>query len=93
VPPSPSAGIAGVHYIGMDAMRLGAAECRLNPILVTLSLLLAIMFSVVALLLTFDLREETKGTPLRKISSAAVMGVAISAMHYTGMLPRIYRTQ
>jgi two-component system, sensor histidine kinase and response regulator len=78
------AGIAGVHYIGMAAMRLGAV-CRFNPLLVTLSLGLAIAFSVFAFLLTFDLREETKGTPLRKIASAAVMGAAISGMHYTGM--------
>ena len=78
------AGIAGVHYIGMAAMRLGAV-CRFNPLLVTLSLGFAIAFSVFAFLLTFDLREETKGTPLRKIASAAVMGAAISGMHYTGM--------
>ena len=78
------AGIAGVHYIGMAAMRLGAV-CRFNPLLVTLSLGLAIVFSVFAFLLTFDLREETKGTPLRKIASAAVMGAAISGMHYTGI--------
>src|SRR5437867_3756878 len=31
------------------------------------------------------LREETKGTPSRKIASAVVMGAAVSAMHYTGM--------
>src|SRR6202011_3561100 len=30
-------------------------------------------------------REESKGTDLRKIGSAVVMGAAISAMHYTGM--------
>src|SRR2546428_8590776 len=33
----------------------------------------------------FDLREETKGTPSRKVASAVVMGAAVSAMHYTGM--------
>ena len=78
------AGIAGTHYIGMASMRLGAV-CQFNPLLVTLSVALAIVFSVAALLLAFDLREETKGTPLRKIASAAVMGAAISGMHYTGM--------
>jgi PAS domain S-box-containing protein len=46
---------------------------------------LAIVFSSAALLLAFDLREEIKGTALRKIGSAAIMGIAISAMHYTGM--------
>jgi PAS domain S-box-containing protein len=77
-------GIAALQYLGMAAMRL-AAVCRFNPLLATLSVALAILFSVAALLLAFDLREETKGTPSRKIASAAVMGAAISAMHYTGM--------
>jgi PAS domain S-box-containing protein len=77
-------GIAAMHYIGMAAMRLAAA-CRFDVWVVTLSVVLAIVFSLTALLLAFDLREETRGTPLRKIGSAAVMGAAISAMHYTGM--------
>jgi two-component system sensor histidine kinase/response regulator len=77
-------GIAGMHYLGMASMRFGAV-CQFNPRIVTLSVVLAIVFSVAALLLAFDLREETKGTPLRKIASAALMGAAISGMHYTGM--------
>jgi len=43
------------------------------------------VFSLAALLLAFDLREETRGTPLRKVVSSLVMGTAISAMHYSGM--------
>jgi len=77
-------GIATMHYIGMAAMRL-AAVCRFDLWVVTLSVVLAIVFSLTALLLAFGLRKETKETPLRKIGSAAVMGAAISAMHYTGM--------
>src|SRR5207302_745588 len=77
-------GIAAMHYIGMAAMRL-AAVFRFHPLLVTLSVAFAIAFSFAALILVFDLREETKGTPSRKIASAVVMGAAVSAMHYTGM--------
>jgi PAS domain S-box-containing protein len=77
-------GIAALHYIAMDAMRL-AAVTRYAPLLVALSIVLAILFSLAALLLAFGLREEGKGTASRKISSAVVMGAAISAMHYTGM--------
>ena len=77
-------GIAAMHYIGMAAMRL-AAVTRFAALLVTLSVVLAIVFSFAALMLAFDLREETKGTALRKIASAVVMGLAVSAMHYTGM--------
>ena len=77
-------GIAGTHYIAMSAMRL-AAVCRFDLWVVTLSVVLAIVFSLTALLLAFDLREETRWTPQRRIGSAVVMGAAISAMHYTGM--------
>jgi NO-binding membrane sensor protein with MHYT domain len=77
-------GIVGLHYIGMAAMRLPAIT-RYSPLLVTFSILLAILFSLIALLLAFDLREETRWTVPRRLGSGIVMGVAVSAMHYTGM--------
>ena len=77
-------GIAGMHYIGMAAMRLPAIT-QYSPLLVTCSILLAILFSLIALLMAFDLREETRWTVPRRLGSATVMGVAVSAMHYTGM--------
>jgi len=77
-------GIAGMHYIGIAAMRLPAIT-RFSPLLVAVSVLLAIFFSLVALLLAFDLREETRWAVRRRLGSATVMGVAVSAMHYTGM--------
>jgi C4-dicarboxylate-specific signal transduction histidine kinase len=45
---------------------------------------LAIVFSFVALWLEFYFRDEPKNSAWRKLGSALVMGVAISAMHYTG---------
>jgi PAS domain S-box-containing protein len=77
-------GIAAMHYVGMAAMRLTAVS-RFNPLLVALSALLAILFSRIALMFTFDYREDFRGTSSAKILSAAVMGGAISLMHYTGM--------
>jgi PAS domain S-box-containing protein len=77
-------GIAGMHYVDMAAMRLPTV-IRFSPFLVTLSVSLAILFSLVALLIAFGLREQDKGTALRKIGGAVVMGAAISAVHYTGM--------
>jgi C4-dicarboxylate-specific signal transduction histidine kinase len=76
--------IAGMHYVGMAAMRL-PATMRFHPLLVSLSVAFAILFSFAALMLAFDLREETRWTTSRKISSALVMGAAVSAMHYVGM--------
>ena len=77
-------GIAGLHYIAMAAMRLPAIT-RYSPLLVTASLLLAVLFSLIALLMAFDLREETRWTVPRRLGSGIVMGLAVSAMHYTGM--------
>src|SRR5436190_11845929 len=77
-------GIAAMHYIGMEAMRL-PAMCHYSSPLVTLSVVLAIVISLVALWLTFHFREETRALGWPKAVSALVMGAAIPVMHYTGM--------
>ena len=77
-------GIATMHYVGMAAMRL-SAMCQWSPALVTLSVILAVGISFVALLLTFYFREDLSAWSWLKISSAVVMGAAIPIMHYTGM--------
>jgi NO-binding membrane sensor protein with MHYT domain/signal transduction histidine kinase len=77
-------GIAAMHYIGMEAMRM-PAMCRYSTGLVALSVLLAIVISLVALWLTFHSRRDATAWSWRKASSALVMGLAIPVMHYTGM--------
>jgi PAS domain S-box-containing protein len=77
-------GIAGMHYIGVAAMRLPAIT-QFSLLLVSFSLFLAILFSLIALLMAFDLREETRWSVPRRLGSATLMGVAVSAMHYSGM--------
>jgi PAS domain S-box-containing protein len=72
-------GIVSMHYTGMAAMRM-PADIRYDPILVALSVLIAIGASIVALWLAF------RTTIIwQRLLSAIVMGVAISGMHYTGM--------
>jgi two-component system sensor histidine kinase/response regulator len=78
------AGIATMHYTGMAAMRL-PATCHYSSGIVILSVVLAIVISLVALGLTFRLRNDVKGKWLPKIASAVLMGAAIPVMHYTGM--------
>jgi NO-binding membrane sensor protein with MHYT domain/signal transduction histidine kinase len=78
------AGIAGMHYIGMAAMRLPAV-CHYSSFLVALSAVLAVVISLAALWITFHLRDEQAGIVWRKVAGAAVMGAAIPVMHYTGM--------
>src|SRR2546422_1830450 len=77
-------GIVTMHYTGMAAMRLSAA-CSYDPLLLTLSVVFAIVISLVALWLTFRFREDKKATGWWKAASAIVMGAAIPVMHYTGM--------
>ena len=77
-------GVAGMHYIGMAAMRL-PAMCHYSRLIVTISIVLAMVISFVALWLTFHFREHTKPLGWRKVVSAVVMGAAIPVMHYTGM--------
>ena len=58
-------GIAAMHYIGMAAMRLPAMH-HYSPGLVSLSVILAIIISFVALRLTFHFRAETTSAGWRK---------------------------
>src|SRR5882757_7435447 len=77
-------GIASMHYIGMDAMRLSAV-CDFNSFLVVLSVVFAVLFSLVALWITFHFRDDRKGIDWGKSAGAVLMGTAIPVMHYTGM--------
>jgi two-component system sensor histidine kinase/response regulator len=75
-------GIAAMHYIGMAAMRL-PAMCSYSPILVAVSLVLAITISFVALWRAFALRSVADLK--HKIVNAVILGAAIPVMHYVGM--------
>lgn len=72
-------GIASMHYIGMLALH-ASAHMMHNPVYVLASVLIAILASGLALWLAFA--SETR-PPL--IVCAAVLGSAISGMHYTAM--------
>ncbi len=75
-------GIAAMHYIGMEAMRL-PAMCSYSPVLVAVSLALAIVISFVALWRVFTLRGVV--SLKHKVANAVVLGAAIPVMHYVGM--------
>ena len=77
-------GVAALHYTAMASMRLRAV-CHYSPALVTISVVLAIVFSLMSLWLMFLFREEALGQYLRKVASAVLLGAAIVVMHYTGM--------
>ena len=71
--------ISGMHYTGMAAMRM-AASIHYDPVWVALSIVIAIGASIVALWLAFHTTNV-----LQRISAGAVMGAAISGMHYAAM--------
>ncbi len=77
-------GIATMHYVGMAAMRM-PASCEWDLRIVALSVIIAVVVSYVALWLSFLQRTETRAVTWLKLASAAVMGLAIAGMHYTGM--------
>jgi two-component system, sensor histidine kinase and response regulator len=78
------AGVATMHYVGMEAMRL-PAMCEMNPAIVALSVVIAVVVSFVALALSFRFRLDDRALSPLKVASAALMGVAVAGMHYTGM--------
>jgi two-component system, sensor histidine kinase and response regulator len=84
------AGIAAMHYIGMDAMRLHAT-CDYNPLLVGLSLVIGVIASLAALTFVFDFRHEPKQT-FATLTSAVIMGTSIASMHYVAMSAVTFKT-
>jgi diguanylate cyclase len=78
-------GICSMHYTGMAAMRM-SPPIQYDPVLFVASVIIAIVASLAALWIAFQLRRKYSGAAiLAKLGSAVVMGFAIAGMHYTGM--------
>ncbi len=80
-------GIACMHYIGMAAMRMSCV-CVYDWRIIVLSVGMAVVVSSVALA---ALRSRSKLVGLRRIAAGVLLGVAISSMHYTGMMAAHFR--
>jgi NO-binding membrane sensor protein with MHYT domain len=72
-------GVAAMHYLGMSAMRM-SAPTHYDVKIIVLSELIAVTAATAALWFTIHIR----GT-VATIGAALIMGVAVTAMHYTGM--------
>jgi NO-binding membrane sensor protein with MHYT domain len=72
--------VAFMHYTGMAAMRMASGDFEYDRTLVIASYVIAVVAATVALWFTVVVR----GLPFT-IAAAAVMGVAVCGMHYTGM--------
>ncbi|MHA0041978.1 MHYT domain-containing protein [Deinococcus sp. PEB2-63] len=84
-------GIVAMHYSGMAAYRMPGTEVQINVVALIASIIIAVGASMAALFLFHTLtsdwaRRQTRARlNLLKAGAAAVMGVAITGMHYTGM--------
>jgi NO-binding membrane sensor protein with MHYT domain len=72
-------GVAIMHYLGMAAVIL-PDRMRYNAALVAASVVIAVVAGTAALLAALRLRGV-----LATLGAALIMGVAVSAMHYTGI--------
>ncbi|MEV7386165.1 MULTISPECIES: MHYT domain-containing protein [unclassified Streptomyces] len=72
-------GVASMHYLGMAAVRLHG-DVRYDPMLVGLSVLIAVVAATAALWAALNIRS-----PVAVTIASLVMGAAVSSMHYTGM--------
>ncbi|HKQ25593.1 MAG TPA: diguanylate cyclase [Burkholderiales bacterium] len=78
-------GICAMHYTGMAAMRM-TPPIVYDRALFIASVIIAIVASLAALWMAFQLRQKRPGTAIMaKIGSALLMGFAIAGMHYTAM--------
>ncbi|HWV07453.1 putative bifunctional diguanylate cyclase/phosphodiesterase [Ralstonia sp.] len=78
------AGVAGMHYTGMAALRMNPG-IQYDPARFALSIVIAVLASGVALWIAFRLRRQSRRVRALRAGSAVVMGVAIVGMHYMGM--------
>ncbi|KVH44861.1 histidine kinase [Burkholderia diffusa] len=79
------AGIVGMHYTGMAAMRM-APGIRYDPALFAASIGVAVIASTVALWMAQTLRaQQARHATRQRIGAALIMGIAITGMHYTAM--------
>jgi PAS domain S-box-containing protein len=78
------AGVGTMHYAGMAAMRM-AAVLRYDPLLFALSIVVAVVLATISLGVRFKLRGLRMHKITRLVVAGAIMGLAISGMHYTGM--------
>lgn len=72
-------GVCVMHYMGMYAQVM-RARMTLDMTIVGISVVIAITAALAALWLAFNVRQRSL-----RVAAAAVMGIAVCVMHYTGM--------
>ncbi len=80
-------GIAGMHYVGMAAMRM-RADLEYDRLWVAISVFIAVGAATTALFLS-----SRNNRPIERLVAAIVMGIAIAGMHYAAMRGSIFRME
>jgi two-component system, sensor histidine kinase and response regulator len=83
------AGIGIMHYSGMAAME-PAALLRYDPTWVAISVVTAVVLAFISLSIRFRFRARIFSGAPANLMAAAVMGFAVSGMHYTAMNAAIF---
>ncbi|MDD2915943.1 MAG: EAL domain-containing protein [Gallionella sp.] len=78
-------GITIMHYTGMAALRMSPG-INYDPLIFIMSVAIAVIASWGALLIMYRGERVKLPQTLRFVSGGAIMGLAISGMHYTAML-------
>ncbi|TGK03786.1 PAS domain S-box protein [Leptospira semungkisensis] len=78
-------GIGTMHYTGMAAMQM-AAVLRYDPWFFSLSIVVAVILAIASLWVRFGLAGLRLSSQKLTLIAACTMGLAISGMHYTGMV-------
>ncbi len=79
------AGISAMHYTGMAALKM-SPPLSYDPFVFALSILVAVCAAWGALLLMYQGERVKLSAVPRFVLGGAIMGLAISGMHYTAML-------
>jgi diguanylate cyclase (GGDEF)-like protein len=76
--------ISAMHYTGMAALKMQPA-ISYNPYIFVLSLLIAVIAAIGALLIVYAGEKSNLNSVVRHSIGSLIMGLAIAGMHYTGM--------
>ncbi|MDI1308853.1 MAG: diguanylate cyclase [Methylotenera sp.] len=82
-------GIVSMHYVGMSALRI-EPSITYKPILVILSIVIAITTSISALLIVYAGNKTVLHPLFRHLFGAIVLSLAIAGMHYTAMVGTVF---
>jgi NO-binding membrane sensor protein with MHYT domain len=80
-------GVAGMHYLGMEAMRANA-DVSWRASVVVISVVIAVVATSLALFFAFTITKLWA-----MLAAAVLMGIGICGMHYTGMVAMVVHTR